>query len=59
MMQLNTRPSCISRVKGIESFHRLGDFFDKSMALLHNIIELFDLPDVNLQKQPAYHKKQC
>jgi hypothetical protein len=39
--------------------HLLRDFFNKVMVLFYNIIEVFDLPNINLQKQPAHHKKQC
>jgi transposase len=48
MMQFNTRQCCISKVKGFEPLHWFGDFFDKAMVLFHNIVEVFDLPDVNL-----------
>ena len=59
IFQLNTRLHRNCRVKGFESLHLLSDFFDKAMSLFYNIIEVFYLPDVNMHKQPAHHKKQC
>jgi len=50
--------SRVSRMKGFESLHWLIDFFDKSMAILRNIIKVFYLSDLNQQKQTAHHKKQ-
>jgi hypothetical protein len=37
--------SCCS--KRLEAEHRLGDAFDGTMILLHDIVEILDLPDLD------------
>ena len=38
---------CLRRAKRLEAEHRPGDAFDGTVILLHNIVEVFDLPNLD------------
>ena len=38
---------CLRRAKRLEAEHRPGDAFDGTMILLHDIVEVFHLPDLD------------
>lgn len=38
---------CLRRAKRLEAKHRPGDPFDGTMILLHDVVEVFDLPDLD------------
>ena len=58
MVQLNSSQGRICRMKGFEALHRLGNFFNKPMILLHNIIEVFNLANRDLHKNTTQHKQK-
>ena len=45
--KLDAGQNRLRRAKRFEAEHRLGDAFDGTMILLHDIVELFDLPDLD------------
>lgn len=36
-----------SRMEGLEAYHRAGDPLDETMVLLKNVVQVFDLPDLD------------
>jgi hypothetical protein len=42
-----SRDGCGGGMKGLEAKHRAGDPLDEAMVLLQDIVQAFDLPDVD------------
>ena len=48
MHELDALQGNAGRTEGLETQHRPDDPFDGSMSLLHQIVQIFDLADLNL-----------